>query len=254
MLLMVTIGYVFSYLMPSKQKSIIFPIQSTQAFFIAQSGVEFAVRYAITQTPPWTTPAQLAGLTNVTRNLGAGRFTLTYTNVAPDLDTLISVGEVPSGTERRKIRVSSFTTFLGGKSLILSTPDPCVERNNHERVEFYITNDGTLPVVLNSFSGQWTHSPARDLNRIYLNGTEKYRDPSGGYPSNGGQRNFNRNPAPPGVSTFTINPGNIITVELRFDNDIRGAQNVTIYFYDTEGNPYQFVLITGLGGLQECPP
>ena len=45
MMLMVTIGYVFSYLIPTKQKSVVFPIQSTQAFFIAQSGVEFAVRY-----------------------------------------------------------------------------------------------------------------------------------------------------------------------------------------------------------------
>ncbi len=51
MLLMVTIGYVFSYLIPTKQKSVVFPIQSTQAFFIAQSGVEFAVRYAMTQCP-----------------------------------------------------------------------------------------------------------------------------------------------------------------------------------------------------------
>ncbi len=78
MLLMVTIGYVFSYLIPTKQKSVVFPIQSTQAFFIAQSGVEFAVRYADTQTPPWTTPALLDGLDSMTRTLGAGRFILDY--------------------------------------------------------------------------------------------------------------------------------------------------------------------------------
>jgi hypothetical protein len=115
MLLMVTIGYVFSYLIPSKQKSVVFPIQSTQAFFIAQSGVEFAVRFAMTQTPPWTTPALLNNLNtppNNTRNLGAGSFTITYTNVAPNLDTLISVGAAPIGTERRRIVVSNFTSFL----------------------------------------------------------------------------------------------------------------------------------------------
>ena len=112
MLLMITIGYVFSYLIPTKQKSVVFPIQSTQAFFIAQSGVEFAVHYADTQTPPWTTPAQLAGLTGMTRSLGAGSFTLTYTNTAPNLDTLTSVGQVPTGTERRRIVVSNFTSFL----------------------------------------------------------------------------------------------------------------------------------------------
>ena len=110
MLLMVVIGYVFSYLIPTKQKSVLFPIQSNQAFFIAQSGAEFAVRYAKDQG--WTTPAQLAGLTGMTRNLGAGMFTLTYTNTAPNLDTLTSVGQVPTGTPRRQIVVSNFTSFL----------------------------------------------------------------------------------------------------------------------------------------------
>jgi hypothetical protein len=112
MLLMVTIGYVFSYLIPTKQKSVVFPIQSTQAYFIAQSGVEFAVRYALTQTPPWKTRAQLLGLNGLAvyqRNLGAGRFTINYTNTT---DTLTSSGEVPTGTERRRITVSNFTKFL----------------------------------------------------------------------------------------------------------------------------------------------
>jgi len=110
MLLMVTIGYVFSYLIPTKQKSVVFPIQSTQAFFIAQSGVEFAVRYAKNQA--WTTPAQLLGLNGgavYQRNLGAGRFTINYTDTT---DTLTSFGEVPIGTERRRIVVSNFTSFL----------------------------------------------------------------------------------------------------------------------------------------------
>ena len=113
MLLMITIGYVFSYLIPTKQKSLVFPIQSTQAFFIAQSGVEFAVRFA--NGNGWTTTALLSNLNtppNNTRSLGAGSFTLTYTNVAPNLDTLISVGQVPIGTERRRIVVSNFTRFL----------------------------------------------------------------------------------------------------------------------------------------------
>jgi hypothetical protein len=110
MLLTVILAYVFSYLIPSKQKSVVNPIQSTQAFFIARSGVEFAVRYAKDQG--WTTKAQLAGLTGMTRNFGAGRFILTYTDTAPNLDTLTSVGEVPIGTVRRSVRISNFTSFL----------------------------------------------------------------------------------------------------------------------------------------------
>ena len=108
MLLMVTIGYVFSYLIPTKQKSVVFPIQSTQAFFIAQSGVEFAVRYASDNN--WRTPALLnTNLNGVTRTLGSGSFSLTY-NAATN--TLTSVGQVPTGTERRRIVVSNFTSFL----------------------------------------------------------------------------------------------------------------------------------------------
>jgi hypothetical protein len=125
MLLMIIIGYVFSYLIPSKQKSVVFPIQSTQAFFIAQAGVEFAVRFA--NVNGWTTTALLNNLNippNNTRNLGAGRFTLTYTNVAPNLDTLISVGEVPTGTERRRISISNFTRFLMSIDYIASASTP----------------------------------------------------------------------------------------------------------------------------------
>jgi hypothetical protein len=108
MLLMITIGYVFSYLIPTKQRSVVFPIQSTQAFFIAQSGAEFAVRYAKDQVPPWTTPSLLNGLDNMTRNLGSGKFTLDYDSVN---DKLTSTGEV-SNAGKRTIVVSSFTSFL----------------------------------------------------------------------------------------------------------------------------------------------
>jgi hypothetical protein len=131
-LLMIIIGYVFSYLIPSKQKSVVFPIQSTQAFFIAQSGVEFAVRFA--NGNGWTTTALLNNLNippNNTRNLGAGRFTITYTNVAPNLDTLISVGEVPSSTERRRIVVSNFTRFLMSIAYFGSASTPADNGSNN---------------------------------------------------------------------------------------------------------------------------
>ncbi|MCX8118574.1 MAG: hypothetical protein N3G78_11650 [Desulfobacterota bacterium] len=109
MFLMVTIGYVFSYLIPTKQKSVIFSIQSTQAYFLAQSGVEYAIRMATVQN--WLTAtdlnANLNAAANRQRNLGAGRFTISYT---PDI--LTSIGEVPIGTEKRRIVVSNFTSFL----------------------------------------------------------------------------------------------------------------------------------------------
>ena len=108
MLLMVILAYVFSYLIPTKQKSVVYPIQSTQAFFLAQSGVEFAVRFA--KDNGWTTKTLLN--TNlgggVTRSLGSGSFTVTY---ASSNDTLTSVGYVPTSTQRREIVVSNFSSF-----------------------------------------------------------------------------------------------------------------------------------------------
>ena len=127
MLLMITIGYALTYLIPTKQKSVVFPIQSTQAFFIAQSGVEFAVRYA--QVNGWTTTALLNNLDGIQRNLGSGRFTLTY-NFATYGDKLISAGEVPTGTQRRKIDVSNFTRFLMSIAYFGSASNPADNGTN----------------------------------------------------------------------------------------------------------------------------
>ena len=106
MMLMVSIGYVFSYLIPTKQKSVSLVVSSNQAFFLAQSGVEFAVRYATDQG--WANKPALNGLDNMNRNLGRGSFLLDYDE--PN-DRLISRGQIPNSSERR-IVVSSFTSFL----------------------------------------------------------------------------------------------------------------------------------------------
>ena len=110
MLAMVAMGYVLTYLIPAKQKSVVFPIYSTQAFFLAQSGVEYAVRYAADQ-PGWTTPPHLLGL-NASgvnqRNLGNGMFTISYDVTS---NTLTSVGEIPN-LGRRTIMVSAFASFV----------------------------------------------------------------------------------------------------------------------------------------------
>ncbi len=131
MLLMITIGYVFSYLIPSKQKGLSFPIHSIKAFYLAQSGIEFAVRFAIdsgyiTAATPDLIPANLVGLTGVNRNLGDrnGNFTLTYDR--PN-DTLISTGVIPN-VSQRTVQVENFTSFLQtNKGVILDprNPSPC---------------------------------------------------------------------------------------------------------------------------------
>jgi hypothetical protein len=60
-------------------------------------------------------------LDNMTRTLGAGRFILDYDR--PN-NRLISVGEVPGGTQRRRIVVSNFTSFLLRITYFRSASDP----------------------------------------------------------------------------------------------------------------------------------
>jgi hypothetical protein len=118
MMLMVAIGYVLSYLIPTKQKSVALTISSNQTLFLAQSGVEFAVRYATDQG--WSTTLQLNGLDGMTKNLGNGSIILDYDELN---DRLISRGQIPNVSERR-IVVSNFTSFLMGITYFGSASTP----------------------------------------------------------------------------------------------------------------------------------
>jgi hypothetical protein len=236
MLLMVTIGYVFSYLIPSKQKSVVFPIQSTQAFFIAQSGVEFAVRYA--------TDNGLPTVNGMTRSLGPGSFSLSYNS---STDTLTSVGQVPTGTTRRSVKVSNFTAFLGGENLILDPNfTPCLTTVGGVHVVRFriISSSG---VTLNAFQAYWTGQPgSRTISSIIVGGTTAW---------NAG--NYNANPYPPAsptsfTSNQTIASNTSTLVQINFNGTfIHGPYNVQVVFYSTTGRVYNFIL-NGSSSLPPC--
>ena len=252
MLLMVTIGYVFSYLIPSKQKSVMFPIQSTQAFYLAQSGVEYAIRYATVQG--WLTTAALNTNLNTAanrqRNLGAGRFTISYTP-----DTLTSVGEVPSGTEKRRIVVTNFSSFL--RQLVLwidplatptAYPAPCLydTGTNYYEARFYIRNVGSTRLTLNSFRATWVARTPTDpaINRVRFGSTSRW---TGSYTNGNPRTNFSNNQ--------NINAGTTTQVRIRFA-DLPSAysfSSLVVYLYDTNNNMYTFILDPDHVGLPTCP-
>jgi hypothetical protein len=251
MSLMIIIGYVFSYLIPSKQKSVVYPIQSTQAFFIAQSGVEYAVRYAVAHN--WRTAANLAGLNAAgvyQKNLGAGRFTINYTNTT---DTLISYGEVPIGTEKRRITITNFTTFMQQHLVLDTTYAPCLHYtlaggNYTYAVYFHILDtDTTGNTILNSFRASWDVDPPT-INRVRFTATNRW---TGTYSNGAAQTNFATN------QTFT--PGANIQVRIRWNatTGICDFNNLIVYFYDTNGNEYTFALdpngIGLTGQTAACP-
>lgn len=236
MMMMVTTGYVLSYLIPTKQKSVIFPLLSTQAFFLAQSGVEFGVRYA--QDNHWTTMTLLNNNVNgLTRNLGSGRFILTY-HYATYGDTLISVGEVPTNTPRRSIRISNFTSFLQTQVLIIDPGSPAPAWFNPRTVaRFFIRNTGTSNVTLTSFSASWDEPPNRQLIGITMTlGATANTVFAGAYDA--GLRNFT-----PGGNSQIIGPNQVLQVDVLWNQNIRPSNSIRIYFYDTNGNPYTFTFL-----------
>lgn len=250
MLLMVTIGYIFSYLIPSKQKGASFPIHSIKAFYLAQSGVEFAVRYSIATYGANPTPANLVGLAGVTRNLGDrnGSFTLNYDR--PN-NTLTSIGIIPNVSERG-VKVSNFTSFLRNQKGVILDPrsaSPCwvVVRR---RAQFYIRNAREDSIILRSFSATWTQTgAARNITRIDMNGTRKY---NGTYANGDAPENLNRPAATP---TQTINSDQAIQVLIYWGNAMTTCTNIVITFYTGllgVGDAYTFYLDPGALGLGSC--
>jgi len=213
MMLMVTIGYVFSYLIPTKQKSVSLTVSSNQAFFLAQSGVEFAVRYA--------TDYGLSSLSSpITKSLGRGSFTITYEPTP--VDRLTSDGVVPNASQR-KIVVSSFSSFVQ-KKLVLVPGSPCWVISN-QRVRFDIRNDGTSDITISSFQATWTHIGVQTTNlREIYRGTSPPLTTifSGNYSSGEAPINLG--------SSQTIAPSQVIRIEARWQQ-ARVSGNIIFTFY-----------------------
>ncbi len=253
MLLMVIIGYVFSYLIPTKQKSVSFVIQSTQAFFIAQSGVEFAIRYALDNN--WRTRALLnANLNGVTRPLGNGSFSLTYTAAT---NTLNSIGQVPTGTERRRIAVVNFTRFLQRIVLWIDpangNPTPCLTittpgGNYQYEATFYMRDTDPINsphITLNSFRATWDNDPIT-INRIRFDNSNVFTSPPN-YANGDPQTSFDND--------HTVQDRQTHRVRIRWAQTTVGTydfSHLIVYFYDTDGNEYAFALDPDGNGLPGC--
>jgi hypothetical protein len=228
MLLMVTIGYVFSYLIPAKQKSVIFPVYSTQAFYLAQSGVEFSIRRAVQGT--WLTPTLLdANINNMVRTLGPGTFTINYN--CPT-NTLTSIGAIPGdginpNVSERRIALSNFTSFLTNPTgLIIDprSPAQCWSLGTR-RARFYIRNATDTSITVTAFSASWSGGWNRRLTDIYMNSTQKY---SGSLASPTAQTNFNRPFGGPFSQTIASDVA--IPVDIYWSNNITGDIEISFYY------------------------
>jgi hypothetical protein len=255
MLLMVTIGYVFSYLIPMKQKAVELPINSTKAFFFAQAGVEYAIRYCSDQG--WrraTDPAGAANRIDISRlnnagnnqrTFGDGGFTIYYQNTTGTYrsatDILTVTGVITNSSERRIVRVTDFSSFLRLVFITTGAYNNPYWSTGTSRARFYIQNVRTTNVTLNSFSARWDEPGTHYLQRIYFNvggafpGTLKYLNPTlTTYANNSGAANFNRPIG--GPYSYTLNAGTVYGIEIRWSGNLGGAAaNNFITFYTGTG-------------------
>lgn len=241
LVLMTTLIYVLSYLMPMKQKSVLFPIHSLQALALAQSGVEFSIRYSADQG--WRSLVDLRRLNNpgvAQRNLGNGRFTIQYSEAT---DTLTSMGEVTNSSVRRVVNLSNFSSFL---RLIFdpAAPPPCWAQGTSQ-ARFFIRNLQNENVILTAFSASWSQSPPiRRITRIDMGGVQKF---AGNYRNGSPPENFNR-----GGGQESIFPNGLISVIVEWNGNITNGANILLTFYTAMGKSFAFNLDADGDGLPAC--
>lgn len=239
LLVMVTIGYVLSYLLPTKHRAIALTLYSSQAYYVAQSGLEYAIRYAKDQG--WTTPSALLNLNAPgvnQRSLGRGTFTISYDALA---DRLTSTGQI-SGLGERRITLSHFSSFVS-TGLALVPPLPCWV-NPRTVAGLQISNQGASAITLIAFSSSWYEPPVRSLTSLRIDGVQKF---NGSYGSGSGLQNFT-----PLGNSQVVNPGQTVSVNLFWNANISPHCSVVLTFYDALGNPYIFSLDPEGDGLPNC--
>lgn len=113
---------VFSYVMIAKHGSEALYVQSTQAYAIAQAGIEYGIRYVTDDVVNHY--AELLEAANFSKELAAGRtFSLVYTPATTSVSSkLTSTGTV--GNAVRQIILSNFVGFVSGKAISKDPNDP----------------------------------------------------------------------------------------------------------------------------------
>ncbi|MBW2019269.1 MAG: hypothetical protein JRI65_04520 [Deltaproteobacteria bacterium] len=108
---------VFSYVIIAKHGSEPLYVQSTQAYAIAQAGIEYGIRYAA-DNGYWA-----AGSPGITESFGNGSFTLVYTAATEtDPSLLTSTGTV--GVAERQIILHHFVGWVEGQAITTDPNDP----------------------------------------------------------------------------------------------------------------------------------
>jgi len=244
MLVMGSLGYVFSSLIATKQYSMGMVAPSQHAFYVANSGIEYAIRYASERG--WTTGPDLNNLDGMVVTMGQGQFVLNYDEPA---DTLSSTGEVAVG--ERGVALENFASFVSDiqcLELVTSIDPPPItgippctyNQGPRTVVRFYIRNicSSQSTITLTHFRATW--SPAqRRLQRIWFDGALKF---TAAYRSGNPWMAFNRGGGRQDVDTCHGAQYQGVEVRVRFDRTLADNTTFVFQFRDTNGEEYTFNL------------
>jgi hypothetical protein len=244
LLVMGSLGYVFSSLIATKQYSMGMAALSQQAFYVANSGIEYAIRYASERG--WTTGPDLNNLDGMVVNVGQGQFLLDYDEPA---DTLSSTGDVSDA--EREVALENLASFVSDIQCIglvtnidpppITGIPPCTYNQGPRTVvRFYIRNIcSSQPLItLTEFRATWNPAQRR-LQRIWFDGVLKFR---GGYRSGNPWRAFNRGGRSQNVDTCHGAQYQGLEVQVRFNRTLAGNTTFVFQFRDTNGEEYTFDL------------
>lgn len=103
---------VFSYVMIAKHGSEALYVQSTQAYAVAQAGIEYGIRYVKDDEVTFFTDPSSYIFSD--QNLGNGSFSLSYNDLN---NTLTSTGTV--GNAKRQIILQNFKVLAMGQAITL---------------------------------------------------------------------------------------------------------------------------------------
>ena len=221
---------VFSYVMVAKHGSSALYVQSTQAYAVAQAGIEYGIRYAIGDDDGVAFFADPASLFPVTdKDFGDGSFTLIY-NDPDNPNALTSKGKV--GVAERVIILQNFASWVTGGAITpvpggdipYQDPVPAEQKNivvptlNNYAYDIYIDK-----IELAKEGG----NPAR-LDQIKLGGTTVWTGNKVNISTNSDSStlfSFNE------VAYYTMASGaSLDRIEVQATSEVRGTWYLTFWY------------------------
>jgi len=223
LLILSTVGFVFSSLIITKQKSAPLPLKSAQAFYAAQAGIEYAIRYTADNYGLFQ-----ANSANIfPKSVVAGSFNVTYNATA---NSITSTGT--AGTAQRVIMLASFLSYVESQGVTLdpaNSPYPGTGGGGDQK-NIYIPTVNNYDYDVYIFRVDLAKeggNPAR-MNEIELGGTTVWA---------GNKVAVSTNPDSPKpfpfnqVSYYAMAPGaSLDRIKVQATSEVSGTWHLTFYY------------------------